>query len=418
MRSYRFERQTRDTDPKSENGPSANVVTTSDDLVIKYTAPKHVSDVVAALALGRAEDVKFSPNNRRLAIASYSRNKIVVFEVCIASLSSKTITLTDVAEFASDHLRQPHGIQFIDDENIIVANRAGDATIFKLPAPGSSNCLQLVPIGIIRSGDVVHSPGSVSISKKEDNLYEALICNNDTNNITRHLIDFSNGYSIKSSEVLLAKRLNWPDGISFNREWIAVSNHKFHSVFLYRNTASLHKHSDPDGILRGALYPHGLLFSPDGSFILVADAGTPYVHIYKKDKSGWAGVRSPLKSIKVVTDENFLRGRESNLDGGPKGIDIDNSSSILVTTCKVQPLAFFDLTGILKRISLQRTTAYNDAQKAFEMKHELDVQDEFLNIQDKFKEEIAQIKNSRSWRITGPLRWTGSLLRALRRHRS
>src|SRR5262249_16372636 len=161
-----------------------------------------------------------------------------------ASLSNKTIALTDVREFASDHLRQPHGVQFIDEENIIVANRAGDATIFKLPSSRSgSNGPHLVPVAIIRSGDVLHSPGSVSIIKKDTNLYEALICNNDTNKITRHLIGLTNGYSVTDNEVLVTKRLNWPDGVSFNMEWIAVSNHKAHNVFLYRNTASLNEYS-------------------------------------------------------------------------------------------------------------------------------------------------------------------------------
>jgi hypothetical protein len=118
------ERQAHYAYSKSENGPNANMVTSSDALVIRYTAPKHVSDVVAALAMGRAEDVKFSPNNRHLAVASYSRNKLVLFEVRIdASRSSKTIALTDVREFSSAYLRQPHGVQFIDDETIIVANR-------------------------------------------------------------------------------------------------------------------------------------------------------------------------------------------------------------------------------------------------------------------------------------------------------
>jgi hypothetical protein len=407
-------RQIRHTESKSEN-VGANLVATNDDLVIRYTAPKHVNDVVSAFALGRAEDVKFSPNNRRLAVVSYSRNRIFVFEVRIAA-SSKTVALTDVRECASDHLRQPHGVQFFDDENIIVANRAGDATIFKLPASGSSSdCSELVLLGIIRSGDVVHSPGSVSIIKKDKTLYEALICNNDINKVTRHLIDFSNGYPVTSNEVLLAKRLNWPDGVSVNGEWIAVSNHRAHVISLYRNTSSLNECSEPDGILRGAHWPHGLRFSSDGHFLLVADAGEPYVHIYRKDKSGWCGVRSPLKSIRVVTDEDFLRGQESTQDGGPKGIDIDNSTSILVSTCKVQPLAFFDLAGILKKICLQRTPTYDDAQKALEIKYELDIQDDFLNIQDELEEEITRIKNSRSWRITAPLRWTKSLLWSLRR---
>jgi DNA-binding beta-propeller fold protein YncE len=394
---------------------NADVVTTSNDLVIEYTAPSHVRDFVATLALGRAEDVKFSPNHRRLAVASYSRNKIVVFDVSIAGrLSSRTIVLTDVVEYSSDHLRQPHGIQFIDDETIIVANRAGDATIFKLPAKSVSNYAELVPLGIIRSGEVVHSPGSVSIMRKDNDVYQALICNNDINKITTHMIDLRFGCTTTSNEVLLSKRLNWPDGISFNEEWIAVSNHKVHTVFLYRNTALLNGSSDPEGVLRGVHYPHGLRFTSDGRFILVADAASPYVHIYKKDKSGWAGVRSPLKSIRVVTEEDFLRGQESTQDGGPKGIDIDSSTSILVATCKVQPLAFFDVAGILERLARQQTTVYDDAQKAIQLKHELDLQDEIPQIQKGFKQDIARIKNSRSWRITAPLRWTGSFIRALR----
>ena len=333
-----------------ENGPIANAVTTSDDLLINCTATKHVRDVIAAL--GRTEDIKFSPNNRRLAVTSFLRNKIVVFDVCITrSLSSKTISITDVSEFASDHLRQPHGVDFIDDETIIVANRAGDATIFELPAVGSgSNCVE--PLGIIRADHIVHSPGAVSISRKDKNLYETLICNNFTNKITKHLVEAGSDYSVTSNEILLTKRLNLPDGVSVKGEWIAISNHNAHTVFLYKNTELLHEFSDPDGILRGMYHPHGLRFSSDGRFILVADSAAPYVHIYGKDKSGWAGVRNPLKSIRVLTDENFLRGQESPHDGGPKGIDIDNSSSILVATCKVQPLAFFDVAGLLERIYL------------------------------------------------------------------
>ena len=40
-------------------------------------------------------------------------------------------------------------------------------------------------------------------------------------------------------------------------------------------------------------------------FILVADAGSPYVHIYEKDVSEWRGVRSPIYSSRVLSDEIF-----------------------------------------------------------------------------------------------------------------
>src|SRR5512144_1482980 len=41
-------------------------------LELHYTAPQSVTDALASL--GRTEDVRFSPSNRRLAVASFHRN--------------------------------------------------------------------------------------------------------------------------------------------------------------------------------------------------------------------------------------------------------------------------------------------------------------------------------------------------------
>jgi hypothetical protein len=213
----------------------------------------------------------------------------------------------------------------------------------------------------------------------------------------------------------LKKRLDLPDGVSVSEQWIAISNHNTHSVLLYEDTGSLNEYSEPDGILRCAYYPHSLQFTSDGCFILVADAGAPYVHIYMKDGSGWRGVRGPFKSLGVLNDGDFLRGRTTIHEGGPKGIDIDNSMSTFVTTCEVQPLAFFDLAEILEWISLlQRNGAHSSPdfgetlnasyeshcqdQRALEIKYELVRQDES-------KQAVALLMNSRSWRFTAPLRW-------------
>jgi hypothetical protein len=206
-----------------------------------------------------------------------------------------------------------------------------------------------------------------------------------------------------------------PDGVSVSEPWIAISNHNTHSVLLYENTGSLNEYSEPNGILRYAHYPHGLQFTSDGRFILVADAGAPYVHIYMKDGSGWRGVRSPFKSLRVLNDEDFFRGRTTVHQGGPKGIDIDNSMSTFVTTCEVLPLAFFDLAGVLEWIFLmQRNGSHSSpgfgetlnesyethcqGQRALEIKYELERQDQS-------NQAVALLMNSRSWRITAPLRW-------------
>src|SRR5262245_53511132 len=378
-------------------------------LQLTYAATRHVFDLIAGL--GRTEDVKFSPNNRRLAIVSFLRNKIAVFELCISACSSGTkITITDGAEFSSAYLKQPQGIDFIDDEKIIVANREGHAPIFSLP-PGRgdrSGGDELVPLNIVRSGDVMNNPGAVAITRKASKLHEVLICNNYTNKITKHLIDFNKDPSMIIDEILLEKWLELPDGITTSDRWIAISNHDRHNVLLYDASYPLNIHSDPNGILRGAYYPHGLRFTSDGRFILVADAGAPYVHIYGKDDSGWKGVRSPLKSIRVLTDEDYLLGRHTVHEGGPKGIDIDSSMSTFVTTCEAQPLAFFDFPTVLRSIPERNE---DDAQRSLEIRYELAFQDQ---LKQEVERAVTLMKNSLSWRITSPLRSLRSFQRNYR----
>ncbi len=341
---------------------------------------------------------RFSPSNRRLAVAGFIKNKITVFDISIAaSQDSKSISLTGVAEISSAYLKSPHGLDFIDDEKILVVNREGQACIFELPKDAMGR-YELAPVAVIGADDI-STPGSVAVIRKEQGFCEALICNNYVNSVTRHQLDFAAGYSTKKSEVLLKKCLDVPDGICVSREmqWIAVSNHDSHTVLLYENNPTLNGSSLPDGILRSTYYPHGVRFTSDGRFILVADAGSPYVNIYEKDLD-WRGVRNPLLSFRVLSHEDYLRGRHTPEDGGAKGIDINNAMNIVVTTCECQPLAFFDLTAILEGACGEFPENWRRTQKALEVNYE-------LNVQEEAEEEVLVYKNSRSWRITAPLRW-------------
>ncbi len=319
---------------------------------IDFVASQSVLDVVGSL--GRTEDVRFSPSNRRLAVAGYLKNRITVFEVSTeVTQNSKTIVLTDATQITSASLNSIHGLDFIDDDKILVANRDGHACIFELPE-AAGGIHELTPVAAIDSHGII-SPGSVAVIKKGPGIYEALICNNYVHKITRHVLDLRTGLSIQNSGILLKKWLNIPDGICVSNDWVAVSNHNTRAVLLYKTNPSLNASSDPHAILRRTKYPHGVRFSPDDRFILVADGGAPFVNIYERQGSGWRGVCDPTLSVRVLSDEEFKRGHSIRAEGGPKGVDI-NAMNIIVTTCETQPLAFFDLDEILKSKNYNRSS--------------------------------------------------------------
>lgn len=81
-------------------------------LELHYVAPPSVTDALSRL--GRTEDVRFSPGNRRLAVASFHRNRVVVFDIDIAPSAGATrVALTGGVELSSPALRWPHGVEFI-----------------------------------------------------------------------------------------------------------------------------------------------------------------------------------------------------------------------------------------------------------------------------------------------------------------
>lgn len=380
-------------------------------LEIEYTAPQSVTDAVGSL--GRTEDVRFSPSNRRLAVASFHRNRIVVFDIDIASSSGVTqVALTGGVELSSPALQWPHGLDFIDNDTLIVTSRRSDVALFKLPA-GERHVPshEVLPIARWPSDGttLLNSPGSVAVTRVEDDVCEVLICNNRGHTVTRHRLDCDAGRAIRHSEVLLQKYLRIPDGVSVSpdRRWIAVSNHTTHNVLLYEKSPALNADAEPDGILRGVHYPHGLRFSADGRHLFVADAGAPYLHIYAQHPDQWRGVRHPIATVRIMDDEVFGRGRHNPEEGGPKGLDIDARSNVLVVTSECQPLAFFDVPALLQHAFAGGSVR---EQTILAISYELSLMQESRTMAEKATEANA-LRDSMSWRITAPLRRLNSALR-------
>ena len=318
---------------------------------VEFSASSEAKAVLASL--GRTEDVKFSPSNRRLAVAGYHRNAIALFDIEIgASGGGKRVALTDVLEITSSSFDAPHGLAFIDDDTLVVANRSGGVPILRLPEAGTTGRkIDVVALQTI-SGDEhckVITPGSVTVAPIDDNLCEVLVCGNYVDHVSRHILDKRENFSVRRNVVLLHKGLSTPDGVCVSQDgrWIAISNHDTHRVFLYENTPQLNRESEPDGILRNIHCPHGLRFTSDGGFMLVADAASPCVNVYAREGISWKGTHDPVTLFSVMSKDIFKRGRQNPLEGGPKGIDIDRDMNVLVTTCEQQILSFFDLPQVL-----------------------------------------------------------------------
>lgn len=305
---------------------------------------------VSALArVGRTEDIQFSPDNRRIAIAGANEDRILILSVDVDAVrEGGPVKLKAPLELTCEALRFPHGLFWLDDRTLAVANRNGLAVMLDVPEQtGEARQVEITASLVIGEEpiDRIVTPGSVAAHWLFDDLHEVLICNNYAHYITRHLVKLGDGPRVLGSQVLLQQGLDIPDGLAFGQggKWIAVSNHSSHCVHLYRNSRDLGPSCPPDGRLLGSLYPHGLRFSRDGRHIFLADAGAPFVHVYHSEDGHWAGDREPAISLRVIDEDTFRRGQTNAQEGGPKGIDICGQSQILVASCEHQPIVFYRL---------------------------------------------------------------------------
>lgn len=300
----------------------------------------------AALAdVGRSEDVRFSPGNGLLAIAGFARKSLLILRVRVSP--GPSVEIDDFMMLKSDAIGYVHGLDFIDDETLVVANRDGQMCILPIPGgePAGRLC-QVAPIRTIGRGlwFKLRSPGSVAVRPRAGGLVSLYVCQNYAHRVSHHLVAPRLGYAQLWGGVAMRQGLDIPDGIAISADgrWIAVSSHGTHDVKLYPAGGPFEAGGEPAGVLSGAGYPHGLRFTPDGRHLIVADAGSPVLHIYSSD-GDWQGVRGPARTVQVLDEERFRTGHHSVEEGGPKGLDIDKGGQLVAVTCEDEPLAFFSL---------------------------------------------------------------------------
>jgi hypothetical protein len=382
---------------------------------IPFTAETAAGSAIGRL--GRTEDLRLSPSGRRLAIAGYLTNRVLVLDVDVdLSGTAPRIALSDALEVSSASFDHPHGVSWLDDRTLIVANRYADIGIFELPGNGASGSITLDPVRRIGADrrDLVKTPGSISVLPIGLGLVELLVCNNFVHHVSRHLIDRRASYAVHASESLIAGGLRIPDGIahSGSGRWIAVGNHHGHCLFVFRNVDALDESSRPDGVLRGVHHPHGVVFTRDERWVLVADAASPAVHVFNSPDGNWDGEREPVASVRILSDAIYERGRFQPGEGGLKGIDLTPDGALLVTTCEEDPLVFFDMRPTLGMAAVDRDppAAADEAEQArrFLLRYlgaaRLRVDDATEAIRRTSEQEVALLLSSRWWRLTAPFR--------------
>jgi len=302
----------------------------------------------------RTEDIRFSPDGKRLAIAGYAKQSVVIFDIEIDTAGeAPQITLLDYIELNSAVFNYPHGLDFVDNETLVIANRKGAVTVFAVPPSSPENRqVQAAPLATIAKADVfkkLHAPGSLAVSKVTPDGYELLVCNNFRNRITRHQISGRKAHKVSSNKIVLERGLDVPDGVamSASKQVFAISNHFKHEVWIYRNDGKYHRRTLPIGTLKRLDFPHGLRFFGDDHYVLVADAGLPYLWLYHSADGGWQGEHTPVCAIRVMSEGLFLKGHYYHQEGGPKGLDFSPDGQILATTCETQPLKFYHVPPLI-----------------------------------------------------------------------
>jgi hypothetical protein len=261
----------------------------------------------------------------------------------------QAVRLDDFLEIESPGITLPHGLDWVDDTALAVANRNGSVAIVDVPREMGGRHLTEDAQSIVQGKGFSRMawPGSVAVTQSGAGDTTILACNNYVDRVTEHVIDPGASFIETSSSVMYARGLYIPDGIAVSPggQWIAISCHGSHSVAIY-SARKTGRFAAPVARLSGPHFPHGLRFTADGEHLLVADAGSPYVHVFER-ANGWRNSHGPLRSVQVLDEETYLRGRTQPDEGGPKGVDIHPGGQLVALCCEEVRLKLVPLAGLL-----------------------------------------------------------------------
>jgi len=301
----------------------------------------------------RTEDARFSPSGRHVAAVA-TQGKLLLFRVDTAT---RAVTAECLTTFVSSDLRAPHGVDWIDEETLVVANRQSGISFFRIPTVSSQQSeTEIVALStcqphwfgapgetrLLRSRSIITGPGSVRVVGEY--LYAA--CNKH-NTVTRHRI--FGGMRCDDGALIAQEGIEIPDSVAISPDgaWLAVSDHDHHRVLMYRigNNVPCGQLSDPS-----LHHPHGLAMSRDGTCLIAADAGGRGLPVFHSPSGAWDVAQTKAATTVEGVDHDVFERVQSEtpeivraLEGGTKGVDVSRDGSVMVTTCRGQLLRFFTI---------------------------------------------------------------------------
>jgi hypothetical protein len=370
---------------------------------LDFAAPRTVREALASM--GRTEDVRISPDGSRLVFACYARAQIAVAEVSIERDPSRVaVAIPELTLHEAPWLQEPHGIDFVGNDVLLVADRRAGLQLLRLPSAGSGDA----PRRVGSLAPAFGACGSVVVRPGAAGGHDAWVAHNWSDVVARYRI--AGDGSIASGDVAVRHGLDLPDGLAVSDDgrWLAVSNHETHDVLVFETDASADP--APVGVLRGVSYPHGLRFAYDDRVLLVADAGAPYVSVFTRAGDAWMGATYPSSWIRVLDRDTFARGHHDPREGGPKGLDVERRTNVLVVTTEQLPVAFFDLEvaltcgadGAAERLVTYELGRLRDLER---LRAEA----------DDARAALSAVLETKAWRMTRPARWAYGVARKARR---
>lgn len=318
----------------------------SNDIEVRFEAPDDVVALIAAA--GRTEDIDFSPSRRRIALAGFHSECVIVLDVSHDAGQCPTIRAHRAVDVRCDQFALPHGVRFLGEYLLAVANRAGGVVVLDLSSlPAGCGQVKLHPLAEVPGGEGLHvtTPGSLD-AVRVDGGFEIIACNNYADRVTRHRLRTDGGQArFSSHEVILAGQFEVPDGaaVSADGKLLAISNHHKEWVDVYELPLRGGVDTEPVARLLNAGFPHGISFARQDGYFLVADAGAPAVYVYERGPDGWIGEFQKAGGLQTLSTQQFMMGRSDQAEGGPKGLCVLDDLDLVGLTCEFRQLAFYRL---------------------------------------------------------------------------